>query len=277
MCYKITSTKFHPPAGGPNKFKIQIINVKSLNCQLKTQNSKLKTLNPELIFQDLGLIPYQHAWVYQEKLYRGLMARKLSEEKSFPGYLLFCEHPPVFTLGKSGSKENLLINEQMLAQRGIEFYNINRGGDITFHGPGQIVGYPILDLEQFNLGIKTYIRKLEESVILLLKEYGINAGRLSGATGVWIDPDSPSLARKICAIGVKAGRHITMHGFAFNVNTDLSFYQYINPCGFVDKGVTSMEKELGKTQDMKKVKGMLKNCLEDTLRVYENEYPKGIR
>jgi len=230
-------------------------------------------LNFELIYQDLGLIPYREAWDYQEKLYSGLMARKISGEKIFPGYLLFCEHPPVFTLGKSGSKENLLINEQMLAQRGIEFYRIDRGGDITFHGPGQIVGYPILDLEQFNLGIKSYIWKLEESVILVLKEFGLTAGRLSGATGVWIDSEISSMARKICAIGVKAGRHITMHGFAFNVNTDLSFYQYINPCGFVDKGVTSMEKELGTAQDMGKIKGLLKRCLEDTLRVCVNGHP----
>ncbi|MCK9401439.1 MAG: lipoyl(octanoyl) transferase LipB [Bacteroidales bacterium] len=230
-------------------------------------------MNFELIYQDLGLIPYREAWDYQEKLYSGLMARKISGEKIFPGYLLFCEHPPVFTLGKSGSKENLLINEQMLAQRGIEFYRIDRGGDITFHGPGQIVGYPILDLEQFNLGIKSYIWKLEESVILVLKEFGLTAGRLSGATGVWIDSEISSMARKICAIGVKAGRHITMHGFAFNVNTDLSFYQYINPCGFVDKGVTSMEKELGTAQDMGKIKGLLKRCLEDTLRVCVNGHP----
>jgi lipoyl(octanoyl) transferase len=234
-------------------------------------------LNFELIYKDLGLIPYREAWDYQEKLFSELMTRKLSGEKSFPGYLLFCEHPPVFTLGKSGSKENLLINEQMLAKRGIEFYNINRGGDITFHGPGQIVGYPILDLEQFRLGIKAYIWKLEESVILVLKEFGISAGRLSGATGVWIDPEISSKARKICAIGVKAGRHITMHGFAFNVNTDLSYYQFINPCGFVDKGVTSMEKELGIVQDIVEVRLLLKKILETTLRVCENEYPKGIR
>lgn len=224
-------------------------------------------MNFELIYQDLGLIPYRQAWDYQEKLFAELMERKLSGKKSFPGYLLFCEHPPVFTLGKSGSKENLLINEKMLAKRGIEFYNINRGGDITFHGPGQIVGYPILDLEQFNLGIKSYIWKLEEAVILVLKEYGITADRLPGATGVWLDPEKPSAARKICAIGVKAGRHITMHGFAFNVNTDLSYYQYINPCGFTDKGVTSMEKELGEKQDVEKVKGLLKNYLQDILSV----------
>jgi len=230
-------------------------------------NSKLKTQNSKLLFHDLGVIPYRQAWDYQEKLYSELMAKKIAGEKSFPGYLLFCEHPPVFTLGKSGSKENLLINEEMLARRGIEFYHINRGGDITFHGPGQIVGYPILDLEQLNLGIKSYIEKLEESVILVLKAFGITAGRLEGATGVWLDAEKPASARKICAIGVKAGRHITMHGFAFNVNTDLTYYQYINPCGFVDKGVTSMEKELGNKQDMDKIKGLLKRYLADILRV----------
>ncbi len=230
-------------------------------------NSRLTTQDPRLIFQDLGLIAYRKAWDYQEKLYNELMQKKLAGEKQFPGYLLFCEHPPVFTLGKSGSRENLLINEPMLAQRGIEFYHINRGGDITFHGPGQIVGYPILDLEQLNLGIKGYIEKLEEGVIRLLAEYGIEAGRLEGATGVWLDPEKPQRARKICAIGVKAGRHITMHGFAFNVNTDLSYYQYINPCGFVDKGVTSMEKELGGRQDLEKVKVLLKKCLVSVLGV----------
>lgn len=224
-------------------------------------------MNFALLYQDLGLIPYRQAWDYQEKLFAEMISRKLAGEKSFPGYLLFCEHPPVFTLGKSGSKENLLINEQILAQRGIEFYNINRGGDITFHGPGQIVGYPILDLELCNLGIKTYIWKLEEAVILVLKEYGIAAGRLAGATGVWLDAEKPSVTRKICAIGVKAGRHITMHGFAFNVNTDLSFYQYINPCGFVDKGVTSIEKELEKAQDLDGVKSLLKRYLADILEI----------
>jgi lipoyl(octanoyl) transferase len=217
-----------------------------------------------IIYRDIGQIPYKKAWLYQEELYNELMSKKLAGEKSFPGYLLFCEHPPVFTLGKSGSVENLLINEEMLAQRGIEFYKINRGGDITFHGPGQIVGYPILDLEQLGLGIKSYIECLEEAVIMVLKEYGITSSRLAGATGVWLDTDVPSKTRKICAIGVKAGRHITMHGFAFNVNTDLSYYQYINPCGFVDKGVTSMEKELGAKQDIGLVKKLLKRSLANT-------------
>lgn len=221
------------------------------------------------------MIAYREAWDYQEKLYAELMNKKLSGEKNFPGYLLFCEHNPVFTIGKSGSEKNLLINEQMLAREGIEYYHINRGGDITYHGPGQIVGYPILDLEQFGLGIKSYIDKLEESVIQTLKLFGLTAGRLAGATGVWLDPASPAKARKICAIGVKASRHITMHGFAFNVNTDLSFYQHINPCGFIDKGVTSLEKELGARQDIEAVKGVLKEVLFHTLGVVKNhtDYP----
>jgi lipoyl(octanoyl) transferase len=230
-------------------------------------------LNFELKYEDLGLIPYRQVWDYQEKLFGGLMKKKLAGEKSFPGHLLFCEHPPVYTLGKSGKKENLLLNEQMLERQGIEFYHINRGGDITFHGPGQIVGYPILDLEQVSIGIREYIEGLEEAVILVLSRFGIKSGRLSGATGVWLDPEIPAKARKICAIGVKASRHITMHGFAFNVNTDLSFYRYINPCGFIDKGVTSLEKEMGAMQNMEEVKELLKNCLESTLGISISEYP----
>lgn len=220
---------------------------------------------PSITFRDLGTIAYREAWDYQEKLFGELMEKKMSGQKKFPGHLLFCEHPPVFTLGKSGSSANLLINEQLLARRGIEFYRINRGGDITFHGPGQIVGYPIIDLEQFGLGIKSYIEALEAAVIRLLGNYGITAGRLEGATGVWLDAADPSRARKICAIGVRASRYITMHGFAFNVNTDLSYYQYINPCGFVDKGVTSMEKELGQAMDLAKIKRELAECLAGAL------------
>ena len=216
---------------------------------------------PGIKFEDLGLINYRSAWDYQEKLFQELMQKKLSGMKSYPGYLLFCEHPPVFTLGKSGVAENLLIDEQMLARQGIEFYRINRGGDITFHGPGQIVGYPILDLEQFGLGIRSYIEILEEAVIKMLERYGIKSGRLPGATGVWLDFQDARRARKICAIGVRASRHITMHGFAFNVNTDLSYYQFINPCGIKDKGVTSMEKELGMKIDFEEVKKGLRGVL----------------
>ena len=217
-------------------------------------------------YRDLGLIRYGEAWEYQEKLFQELMQKKLQGYSLKPGeraanYLLFCEHPPVFTLGKSGKDHNLLIHETMLQAKGIEFYRINRGGDITYHGPGQIVGYPILDLELYGLGIKSYIELLEGSIIRCLDGYGIAAGRLPGATGVWLDAADPGKARKIAAIGVRASRHITMHGFAFNVNTDLSYYQYIHPCGFVDKGVTSMEQELGKKMDMEEVKERLRGDL----------------
>ena len=212
-----------------------------------------------MIFRDLGLIEYKEAWDYQEKLFGKAQEEKKAGRKP-ENHLLFCEHHPVFTLGKSGAGQNLLINEEILRQKGIGFYRNNRGGDITFHGPGQIVGYPILDLEQFGMGVKKYIFSLEEAVIETLQRYGIKAGRLEGATGVWLDQDTPG-ARKICAIGVKASRFITMHGFAFNVNTDLSYYQYINPCGFTDKGVTSMEAELGGKQDFEEVKSVLKKIL----------------
>lgn len=215
-------------------------------------------------YRDLGLIPYRQAWDYQEKLFR-----ELQEKKVFPdtgaerklNYLLFCEHPHVYTLGKSGKDMNLLINEEFLSKKGIEFFRINRGGDITYHGPGQIVGYPILDLEEFSLGIKGYIDLLEEAIILLLKKYDISAGRLEGATGVWLDAAVPGRTRKICAIGVRASRYVTMHGFAFNVNTDLSLYNYINPCGFTDKGVTSLQKETGREMDFEEVKLQLRDLL----------------
>jgi lipoyl(octanoyl) transferase len=215
------------------------------------------------------MIPYREAWDYQEELHRDLLDKKRSGQLSFPGHLIFCEHPPVFTLGKSGLRKNLLIDDNLLEQKGIEFFNTNRGGDMTFHGPGQIVGYPILDLEQLGLGIKSYIELLELSVIKLLDHYGIRADRFKEATGVWLDVDKPGLARKICAVGVKASRYITMHGFAFNINTDLSYYNYINPCGITDKGVTSMEKELGRKLDMKEIKVVLRKVLEGTLRVSE--------
>lgn len=217
-----------------------------------------------MIFRDLGLIEYKEAWDYQEKLFGEAQEEKKAGRKP-ENHLLFCEHQPVFTLGKSGAGQNLLINEEMLRQKGIGFYRNNRGGDITFHGPGQIVGYPILDLEQFGMGVKKYIFSLEEAVIETLQRYGIKAGRLEGATGVWLDQDTPG-ARKICAIGVKASRFITMHGFAFNVNTDLSYYQYINPCGFTDKGVTSMEAELGVKQDFEEVKSVLRKILTEIFR-----------
>jgi lipoyl(octanoyl) transferase len=231
-------------------------------------------------YQDLGLISYKEAWDLQEGIFGEMMKRKLGNAKlpegekiSLQNRILFCEHPHVFTLGKSGSQANLLINEKFLQEKGIEFFHINRGGDITYHGPGQIVGYPILDLEEFGLGIREYIHLLEEAVILLLADYSISAGRLDGATGVWLDAGDKLKARKICAIGVKASRHITMHGFAFNVNTQLEYYNYINPCGFTDKGVTSMEKELGEIQNIEKVKSALLDKLMTLLRAVPAETP----
>lgn len=222
----------------------------------------------KIIYEDLGLKDYQKAWNYQEQLFAQIIDLKLRNrnikaevQQAENNYLLFCEHPHVYTLGKSGTMQNLLIHEQEMKDKGVQFYRINRGGDITYHGPGQIVGYPIIDLEQFGLGIRTYIECLEEAVILTLKDFDIHAGRLKSASGVWLDPGIPGKARKICAIGVRASRGVTMHGFAFNVNTDLSFYQYINPCGFTDYGVTSMEKEHGQRVDMEVVKEVLREKL----------------
>ena len=202
---------------------------------------------------NLGLIDYQEAWDFQEKLFKQLMDAKLAGVPT-PNYLLFCEHPHVFTLGKSGSVNNLLINNLQLREKKVSFVKTNRGGDITYHGPGQIVGYPILDLENFGLGIRDYVGLLEESIINVLSGFNLKGERLSGATGVWLNPETPGKARKISAIGVKASRFITMHGFAFNVNTDLKFFNFINPCGFTDKTVTSLEKELGMQMDFDEVK-----------------------
>ena len=222
-----------------------------------------KAINKQVTFEDLGLIAYKDAWEYQEKLFNEITRAKkaISEGESnkevTPNYLLFCEHRHVYTLGKSGSAENLLINQLQLQAREAEFFHIDRGGDITYHGPGQIVGYPILNLEYFVTGVRDYIFKLEEAVIQLLADYGIQSGRLEGATGVWLDTGTPRV-RKICAIGVRTSRWVSMHGFAFNVNTNLEYFNFINPCGFTDKTVTSMEKELGAAQDIEKVKSELK-------------------
>ncbi len=225
--------------------------------------------NKQVLFKDLGLIDYKEAWDYQTELFDDLVAKKIhnrkaSEEdvKETENYLLFCEHPHVYTLGKSGSEANLLIGEAILKQKGATYYKINRGGDITYHGPGQIVGYPIFDLDNFFTDIHKYLRYLEEAVILTLKEYGITAGRIQGQTGVWLDEELPS-ARKICALGVKSSRWITMHGFAFNVNTNLDYFNNIVPCGISDKAVTSLEQELGEKQDMKEVKSKLKKHLSE--------------
>ncbi len=245
----------------------------------------------KVLYKDLGKMEYRQAWDYQEELLgenvrikseQRKLAESLSAER-FAGsgagdgangavpdsslqeidlstrhYLLFVEHPPVYTLGKSGHIENILINEEQMKEKGLQFFHSNRGGDITFHGPGQVVGYPVLDLEKFYTDIGRYLRSLEEMVILLLAEYGIGSGRSAGETGVWIEPGVRGRERKICAIGVRCSRWITMHGFAFNVNTDLSYFGDIIPCGIQDKQVTSLEKELGRPIALQEVKDRLK-------------------
>jgi lipoyl(octanoyl) transferase len=224
-------------------------------------------------FQDLGSADYKKAWEYQEEIFNKILAEKFANrtgnDRSGPsaGYLLFCEHPHVYTLGKSGAENNLLINDDFLKKIGADYYRIDRGGDITYHGPGQIVGYPIFNLERFGLSIRQYIQNLEEAIILTLNEYGIEASRLNSASGVWLNSSYPLKARKICAIGVRASRHVTMHGFAFNVNTDLNYFTHINPCGFKDKGVTSMEKELGQKQNINVIKEKLKINLSSVFRM----------
>ncbi|NDG51655.1 MAG: lipoyl(octanoyl) transferase LipB [Flavobacteriia bacterium] len=220
---------------------------------------------PKVVFQDLGLIDYKEAWDYQEKRFNEILDvkknnRKENRQDPTLSYLLFCEHPHVYTLGKSGDENNLLVNEDYLKSRGATFYKINRGGDITYHGPGQIVGYPILDLDNFFTDIHKYLRYLEEAVILTLADYGIESTRSDGETGVWLDVGGEK-ARKICALGVRSSRWVTMHGFAFNVNCDLSYFGNIIPCGIVDKSVTSMQKELRKEVDMQEVKHKLKGHL----------------
>lgn len=220
-------------------------------------------------FTDWGKIAYQEAWdkqevLFKEKVDRKFVNRNLPEnEQQLPdNHLIFCEHPHVYTLGKSGSENNLLIDEAFLQKIGATYVPINRGGDITYHGPGQLVGYPILDLEQFFTDIHKYLRYLEEAVILTIAEYGLKGERYEGYTGVWLDVDQPNKARKICAMGVRCSRWVTMHGFAFNVNTDLNYFNHIVPCGISDKQVTSMQQELGYTLNMDEVKDKLKKHLE---------------
>ena len=209
---------------------------------------------------NLGLIDYKKAWDYQEKLFEGIVQTKIDNRKSnsapnpTSNYLIFCEHPNVYTLGKSGNEQNLLINTQQLEEKNASFYKINRGGDITYHGPGQIVAYPILDLDNFFTDIHKYLRFLEETIIRTLAEYNIVATRSENETGVWLDADKPLVARKICAMGVKASRWVTMHGLAFNINVDLDYFNNIIPCGIQNKKVTSLEKELGKKIDIEEVK-----------------------
>lgn len=227
-------------------------------------------INKTVIFQQLGMIDYQEGWNYQEKLFAAVIDQKIANRKAeeqdqipTPNYLLFCQHPHVFTLGKSGIPENLLLDENELKANNASYYRINRGGDITYHGPGQIVGYPILDLDNFFTDIHKYLRYLEEAVIRTLADYGVEAGRIDGLTGVWIDHIHQKNPRKICAIGVKSSRWVTMHGFAFNVNTDLSYFNYIIPCGIADKAVTSLAQELGTSLLLSEVEAKLKSHIAD--------------
>jgi lipoyl(octanoyl) transferase len=220
---------------------------------------------PVVSVKNLGLIDYQEAWDFQENLFKKAIdlkiAKRNGETDEIPeNHLLFCQHPHVFTLGKSGNPENLLLNETELIQQQASYYKINRGGDITYHGPGQLVVYPIFDLEQFFSDIHKYMRFLEEAVILTLKDFGIESGRVDGLTGVWIDGDSKN-ARKICAMGVKSSRWVTMHGIGFNINTDLNFFSHIIPCGIDDKAVTSMQRELGREVNLEEVSRLLQNHL----------------
>lgn len=243
-----------------------------------------------VLYKDLGRMGYSECWDLQRSLFdRALEAKRnggakeggeeaaqsaasVAEDKANDlgayeaGWLLLVEHNPVYTLGKSGKSENMLVSEEYLRSIGAEFFHIDRGGDITFHGPGQVVGYPILDLEQVGIGLREYIDSIEGAVIDLCAEYGIVAGRVEGASGVWLDGGT-SRARKICAIGVKSSRYVTMHGFALNVNTDLRYFNHINPCGFADRGVTSLQKELGREVSMEEVKEKVINHLSEKLNV----------
>ncbi|MBX3240758.1 MAG: lipoyl(octanoyl) transferase LipB [Chitinophagaceae bacterium] len=224
----------------------------------------------QVIYKDIGVVPYEKAWGYQEELLQKNVSAKLDHKKaSGPGtepdtfhYLVLCEHPPVYTLGKSGNEGNVLIDEYTRAEKGIAYFKTNRGGDITFHGPGQIVGYPILDLEKYYTDIGKYLRNLEEVIILTLAHYGLRSERSPGETGVWLDASVKGKERKICAMGVRCSRWVTMHGFALNVNTNLDYFNYIIPCGIANKQVTSLERELGQSLDMEDVKATLKKAFE---------------
>ncbi|CAK7011003.1 MAG: Octanoyltransferase [Parabacteroides sp.] len=213
-------------------------------------------------YYDLGRIDYADALKQQTTAFDTLLQAKASGMQEI-NRLFFCEHNPVLTIGKSGKDSNLLIPEDLLRLKGVSFYHINRGGDITYHGPGQITGYPIFDIECWNFGLKQYIHQLEETIIRFLALYSIKGERLDGATGVWIDPQVQGRARKVCAIGVKSSRFVTMHGFALNINTDLSYFNLINPCGFTDKGVTSLEKELGRKVDFEMAKAQLHSIFKE--------------
>ncbi|MDD3281155.1 MAG: lipoyl(octanoyl) transferase LipB [Bacteroidales bacterium] len=221
-----------------------------------------------MIFTDWQLIDYQTAWDKQKVIFNSLIDKKLNPEldiHDITSQVILCEHPHVYTLGHNGNATNLLANEAFLQKINATFFHIDRGGDITYHGPGQLVGYPILDIAAMKLSLKEYVHLLEESIIQTIAHYGIKGTRLQGATGVWLDIDKPA-TRKICAIGIRASHYVTMHGFALNVTTDLNYFHYINPCGFVDKGVTSLEKELNHPLDMQEVKEVFKKSFTDIFK-----------
>jgi lipoyl(octanoyl) transferase len=227
-------------------------------------------MRQQVIFEDLGIQSYQPTWDYQEQLLKEAVALKTeartqnkeASEAATQHRLILVEHPPVFTLGKNGNRSNVLVSDEQLKVLGIEFFHINRGGDITYHGLQQVVGYPIVDLDKFKPDLGWYLRSLEEVIIQVLAEYGLKGERSVGETGVWLDPQDPFVARKICAMGIKCSRWITMHGFALNVNTDLSHFEFIVPCGIQGKTVTSLEKELGKKIDYEEVKQKIKSHFE---------------
>jgi lipoyl(octanoyl) transferase len=225
-------------------------------------------MNKAICFEDLGVLSYQEAWDYQERLLKENVARKgAGGQESTIDRLLFVEHPPVYTLGKSGKPEHVLLPEEQLGARGIEYFHTNRGGDITFHGPGQLVGYPVLDLEHFKTDLGWYLRSLEEVIILTMAEYGLQGARSAGETGVWIEPGVKGRERKICAMGIRCSRWITMHGFALNVNTDLDYFNHIIPCGIQDKQVTSLQKELGEALPFAVVQEQVKRNFEKVFGV----------
>ncbi len=231
-------------------------------------------MNRSIVFRDLGILDYKKTWEFQETKMAKVIAQK-QEKKKDPSlesenHLIFVEHPHVYTLGKSGDEQNLLLNYIQLQAAHAQFFHTDRGGDITYHGPGQLVGYPIFDLENFEIGLRKYIFLMEESIINTIAEWGLEGSRDEKATGVWLDVGKPG-ARKICAIGVKSSRFVTMHGFALNVNTDLSYFRHINPCGFTDRGVSSLEHELGKKVDMERVKTV---CLQKLAECYEGQIKK---
>ncbi len=210
-------------------------------------------------YEDVGLKDYKECWDYQEEILEEVQAaKKENDGPTEKNKFLLVEHPHVYTLGKSGDEHNLLVHDDFLKKIEATYYKINRGGDITYHGPGQLVGYPIIDLEYFHIGVREYIEKMEDAIIATLAHYGLTGGRKEGATGVWLDAEIPAKARKICAIGVRVSRYVSMHGFALNVNTDMRYFNYINPCGFLTYGVTSLERELGKKMDMDEVKEVVK-------------------